>query len=82
MSALLSTQDEGVGVTFQDVHTLLVGRVRVRVVWGSEHPAIDVADPCATVILVGALGAMLARDILKQRGREQMNRWVIESGDQ
>lgn len=57
--------------TFQDVNTLLVGRVGVGVVWRCEHPAIDVADPCATVVLVGALAAMLAWGILKQKGREQ-----------
>lgn len=68
--------------TFQDVNTLLVGRVSVGVVWRCEHPAIDVADPCATVVLVRALAAMLAWGILKQKGREQTNRWVIESGDQ
>lgn len=55
--------------TFQDVNTLLVRRVGVGVVWRCEHPAIDVADPRATVVLVRALAAMLAWGILKQKGR-------------
>ena len=47
--------------TFQDVNALLVGWVGVGVVWRHEHPAVDVADPSATVILVRALAAGLAR---------------------
>lgn len=68
--------------TFQDINTLLVGRVGVGVVWRCEHPAIDVADPRTTLVLVRALAAMITWGILKQKGREQTNRWVIESGDQ
>lgn len=68
--------------TFQDVNALFVGRVGVGVVRWCEHPSIDVADPRATVVLVRTLAAMLAWGILKERGRKQMNRWVIESRDQ
>lgn len=49
------------GFTFQDVNTLLVGRVGVGVVWRREHAAVDVADPRAAVVLVGALCAMFAQ---------------------
>lgn len=49
--------------TFQDVNTLLVGRVGVGVIRRCEHPAVDVADPRATVVLVGALAPMFARGI-------------------
>lgn len=47
------------GLTFQDVNTLLVGWVGVGVVGRCEHPTIDVANPGATVVLVGALAAMV-----------------------
>ncbi len=66
---------KGPRFTFQDVNALLVRRVGVGVVWRCEHPAIDVADPRATVVLVRALGAMIARGILKgerQSADEQM----------
>lgn len=69
-------------VTFQDINTLLVGRVGGGVVRRSEHPTVDVADPRATVVLAGALAAMFARGVLKQKGREQTDRWVIEPRDQ
>lgn len=52
--------EKGPCFTFQDVNTLLIGRVGVGVVWRCEHPAIDVADPRATVVLVRALAAMIA----------------------
>lgn len=48
------------GITFQDVNTLLVGWVGVRVVRRHEHPAIDVADPHAAVVLAGDLAAGVA----------------------
>lgn len=66
--------------TFQDVNALFVGRVRGGVVGRGEHAAVDVADPRATVVLVGALAAMFAQRILQQKGREQTNRLVIDSG--
>lgn len=49
--------------TFQDVNALLVGRVGVGVVRGCEHAAVDVADPCAAVVLVRALASGVARGI-------------------
>lgn len=52
--------EKGPCFTFQDVNTLLIGRVGVGVVWRCEHSAIDVADPRATVVLVRALAAMIA----------------------
>lgn len=85
MSAALTTKATEQKIkrfTFQDVNTLFVGWVGVGVVWRCEHPAIDAADPRATVVLVRGLAAMFAWGILRQEGREQMNRWVIESGDQ
>lgn len=54
--------------TFQDVNTLLVGWVGVGVVWWREHPAVDVADPGATVVLVGALAAIITLGIWKKKG--------------
>lgn len=66
----LISAESGVCCTFQDVHTLFVRWIRVGVVWRREHAAVDVADPCATVVLVGALAAMFDRRILQQKGRE------------
>lgn len=66
--------------TFQDVNALFVGRIRGGVVRRREHAAIDVADPCATVVLVGALAAMFDRRILQRKGREQTNKLVIDLG--
>lgn len=66
--------------TFQDVNTLFVGWIRVGVVWRREHAAVDVADPRATVVLVGALDAMFDRRILQQKGGEQTNKLVIDLG--
>lgn len=66
--------------TFQDVNTLLVSRIRVGVVWRREHAAVDVADPRAAVVLVGALASMFDGRILRQKGREQTNKMVIDSG--
>lgn len=64
--------------TFQDVDALLVGWVGVWVVRGREHATVDVAHPCATVVLTRDLPAMFARWILKQKGRGETNGWVIE----
>lgn len=69
-------------VTFEDVNTLFVWWVGVWVVWRCENPTIDVADPCATVVLVRALAAMITLGVLKQNCREQKSGWVIELGDQ
>lgn len=68
MSAVLATtasrcRKDEVFITFKDVDTLLVGWVGVGVVWRCEHPAVDVTDPLATIILVGALAAMFAGGI-------------------
>lgn len=66
--------------TFQDVNALFVRRICGGVVWRGEHAAIDVADPRATVVLVGALAAMFDRRILQRKGREQTNKLVIDLG--
>lgn len=70
---------ESAGVTFQDVNTLFVRRIRVGVVWRREHAAVDVAHPCATVVLVGAQAAMFDRRIWQQEGREQTNRLLMRA---
>lgn len=65
--------------TFQDVNALLVGWVCVWVVGGCEHPTVDVAHPCATVVLIGDLTAMFTRGFLKaeRQGRDkQMGYWA------
>lgn len=64
--------------TFQDVDALLVGWVGVWVVRRGEHATVDVAHPRATVILIRDLAAMFTGGILKQKGREETNRWVTE----
>lgn len=67
--------------TFQDVDALLVGWVGVWVVRGREHAAVNVAHPCATVVLIGDLAAMFARGIFKQRRDKQMGyraEWIDE----
>lgn len=63
--------EDKVFITFKDVNALLVGWVGVGVVWRCERPTVDVTDPLATVVLVGALAAMFALGILKEKkGRE------------
>lgn len=66
--------------TFQDVNAFFVRRICVGVVRRREHATVDVADPCATVVLVGALAAMFDRRILERKCREQTNKLVIDLG--